>query len=88
MENKRGRPSEGKQIMLEIHFFTNKIDDDEKNLNVVETCGIVKVLENHQRGIKTTKEHFFNNWKEIQDAILRSFSEAGIQISKRYQNEI
>ena len=89
MENKKGRPSKGKQIMLQIDFFTNKIDESEKGQNFVETHGIVRVLENTQRNIKKTKkEHFFNHWNDIQRAILKSFNEAGIKISKRWEHEL
>ncbi|MEK6983551.1 MAG: hypothetical protein AABX33_03175 [Nanoarchaeota archaeon] len=89
MENKRGRPNKGKQIMIKIAFFTNKIDSSEKGKNFVETHGNVRVLENKQRNIKKTKkEHFFNNWKDIQKAILKSFDEAGIKISKMWEHEL
>lgn len=89
MENKRGRPSKGKQIKLELHFFTKDIDESEKGLNFVETRGIVRVLENKQRNIKKTKkEHFFNRWRDIQKAILKSFNEAGIKVSKKWEHEI
>jgi len=84
---KLGRQNHGKTIKLKMEFFTKKIDKTEIGLNVVETRGIIKALENKQRGIKPTKPEFFNKWSELQSAILKTFKRVGVKVSKRWEHE-
>jgi len=87
MENKLGRPDEGKMIKIFIHFHTDKISNNE-NGKKAQVNGKVFTKKNPQRGINATKPENFNNLRELPKAIINTLNKAGIEIVDKNFNSI